>query len=257
LEVELHQLQEKHADTINQLSIAQSNASNAYKELVETKNKHQEIKQIEENDVITKNLVLELQLEAMREQEKQRLQELEWGREEIKNLHDKLKYLDYQFQTTMDTLKKVQDENKNLQDEINKIMCKHEECTKEQDNLAMERMKGLLEDLFTTKEMLAKAKVAHANIEEDFRIFRIRDLERIEDEEYNSRIEIENMKNKLQDAEDKQEEIILVVEKLKDELIVAKEAERKALQVEVDANATLEKMKIEVEESKVAKEKVL
>jgi len=232
-------------DTEKQLSIAQSSASNTFKEFSE-----------KENDVLSKKLVLELQLEAMREQEKQRLQELEWSREESKNLHDKLKYLDYQFQTTSDTLSKAQEENKKLQDEIHKIICKHEECTKEQDNIAMERMKGLLEDLFTTKEMLAKAKVAHANIEEEFRIFRIRDLERAKDEENNSIIEIEKMKNKLQDAEDKQDEIILIVEKLKDELIIAKEAERKALQVEVDANVTLEKLKLEVEESKVAKEKV-
>lgn len=104
--------------------------------------------------------------------------------------------------------------------------------------------------------MLAKANVAHADIEEELKKSRAKDLERAKEEAYHSNIEIETLKHKLQDAKDKQEEIILVVEKLKDELIATKEGEGKALQIEMDANLTLKRMKIEVEESEVLKEKV-
>lgn len=256
LEVDLHQLRKEHVDTENRLLIAETITTNTTNELVEIKNVLKENNQKQESDISSKIKLLVSQLDAMCEQEKQRLQEIECGREEIKNLHDKLKHLDFQHQTTLDALNKSQEENNKLQDETNKIICKHEECLKEQENIAAKQMKDLLKDLSTTKEMLAKANVAHGDIEEELKKSRAKDLERAKEEAYHSNIEIETLKHKLQDAKDKQEEIILVVEKLKDELIATKEGERKALQIEMDANVTLKRMKVEVEESEVLKEKV-
>jgi hypothetical protein len=257
LDVELYELRKEHADTQNQLQIAETAAANAFKELAETKNILEESNRKAEHRIASRISLLESQLD---EHETQRSKEIECYKEEMKKLSDELQDLKVQHKNTLDTLTRSQKENDKLRDDIvqetSAIACRHQQYLEEQENIAEERIKNLLEDLSATKDMLAKADATKEKLRKEFQISEEINMERIKNEVSNSTIVIEKLRNELQDAEDKQEEIILAVEKLKNELLTSKEAEKKALQAEIDANLTLKRMKIEVEDSKVAKEKV-
>lgn len=80
--------------------------------------------------------------------------------------------------------------------------------------------------------------------------------ERLNDASTTAAVEIEKLRSELKDAEGKQEEIIAAVEKLKDELNATKEAEKKALRRGSEANMNLQRMKIDIEDGKLAQEKV-
>ena len=260
MEVELHQLREEYANTKNQLCISEATTANAFKELNETKNKLEENNRKAEYLISSKISLLESQLDVKLEQETQRKQEIECYREEVKKLSNELKDLKVQHKDTLDTLSKSYKENDKLRDDIvhetNALTCKHEQYLKNQESIVEEQMKNLLDDLLATKDELVKANVERKQVEKEFEISKELNLERIKEEIYNSTTVIEKLKNELQGANDKQEEIILVVEKLKAELLATKEAEKKAIQAETDANLTLKWMKIEVEDSQLAKEKV-
>ena len=70
--------------------------------------------------------------------------------EEVENLQHKLDYLDFQHQTTLDTLNNTQKEKKKLQDETKELIYKYEKHAKEQESIAEEKMKDLLKELFAT-----------------------------------------------------------------------------------------------------------
>ncbi|KAG0619650.1 hypothetical protein M758_4G154600 [Ceratodon purpureus] len=260
LEEELNQLREEYANIQNQLITAETTTSDPLKELVETTTPLEESKTTTEYMISSRISSLELQLDATLKHESQRAQEMECYREEMKKLSNELKVLKAQHKSTLDMLTSSQNENDKLRDDFVReteiITSRHEQYLVEQENVAKEHMKNLLEDLLATKDMLTKANAARKKMEEEFQIDEGTNLQRMKEEFYNSTILIEQLKNELQDAEDKQEGIILAVERLKDELLAAKESERKALQRENDANIAMKSMKIEVEDSKFAKEKV-
>lgn len=256
----MHQMRQELAQIQIHLATAESKATGALKELAETKSVLEENKKKAEKASASTNLAWQAHLDATLEKLAHMSTEIENRIIKTNNVEMELEEVRAQQKNTLSALKDAEEENSRLKEEMvsktNALIETQEREAKEQANLAAQRIDDLLKDLYASKDLLAKSDLARQRAEKELQMSREEESERLNDASTTAAVEIEKLRSELKDAEGKQEEIIVAVEKLKDELNSTKEAEKVALRRGSEANLNLQRMKIDVEDGKLAQEKV-
>lgn len=260
LETELQQTREELGKMQSQLATAEIKAAIAHKELSEIKYLLEGSTKKPDNTSETDASSWEAQLDATLEQQAGVTSPFEREMEKISNLQAMLEGSKIEHESTLTALTRIQEQNDRLKEAMMYDAVPSAE-TEEQDahvqnELTAHGIDELMTDLKTTKDLLAKANKAREEAERELQITRDAESERVKSAASTAAGEVEKLRNELKDAEEKQEQIIAAVEKLRDELTATKEAERRASRAESEAILNLQRMKIEVEDAELAKEKV-
>jgi chromosome segregation ATPase len=122
--------------------------------------------------------------------------------------------------------------------------------------MSAKRVDELTKDLSAMEESLSKANESRMEAEREFRTTLAAESKRLAAVANNAAAEVANLDEKVKETETKLVSAIADLEKMEQELSSTKEREQNALKAEVAANLNLQRMKIDVEDAKVATEKV-
>jgi DNA repair exonuclease SbcCD ATPase subunit len=122
--------------------------------------------------------------------------------------------------------------------------------------MSAKRVDELTKDLSAMEESLSKANESRMEAEREFRTTLAAESKRLAAVANNAAAEVANLDEKVKETEAKLVSAIADLEKMEQELSSTKEREQNALKAEVAANLNLQRMKIDVEDAKVATEKV-
>jgi hypothetical protein len=258
LEAELHLAHSELTKAREQLAASESKD---LKKLQDTNCHVEEKENTQEYSFESDGSSWQAQLDAALEQ--QSAVEQETVRKEIEILQAELDAVNMQYRVTAADLATALSEIKSMREHMQGLMDAKTLAEEQAEHFSMvaemsaKKVDELTNDLSVVKESLLRANESHMEAESEFSTALAAELKKSADTENAAVAEVANLNAKVKETEAKLLSATAELERMEQEISAAKEREQKALKSEVAANLSLQRMKIDVEDAKVATDKVL
>ncbi len=258
LEAELHLAHSELTKAREQLAASESKD---LKKLQDTNCHVEEKENAQEYSFESDGSSWQAQLDAALEQ--QSAVEQETVRKEIEILQAELDAVNMQYRVTAADLATALSEIKSMREHMQGLMDAKTLAEEQAEHFSMvaemsaKKVDELTNDLSVMKESLLRANEFHMEAEKEFSTALAAESKKSADTVNAAAAEVANLNAKVKETEAKLLSATAELERMEQEISATKEREQKALKSEVAANLSLQRMKIDVEDAKVATDKVL
>jgi len=256
LEAELHLAHSELTKAREQLAASESKD---LKKLQDTNCHVEEKENTQEYSFESEGSSWQAQLDAALEQ--QSAVEQETVRKEIEILQAELDAVNMQYRVTAADLASALSEIKSMREIMQGLMDAKTLAEEQAEHFSMmaemsaKKVDELTNDLSVMKESLLRANESHMEAEKEFSTALAAESKRSADTVNAAAAEVANLNAKVKETEAKLLSATAELERMEQEISATKEREQKALKSEVAANLSLQRMKIDVEDAKVATDK--